>query len=308
MAYRKKTTLATSRLQRSYHEKGTKQLSKTYTILKFCKNLFSCPHSLWCLITFYQLRLLFTEQCICFSVYSSMQQFWCCLFIALQLAAPDDALFQSTKSFKSNVKFRAWMKLTFLEVRDCSLKGKYMKFKLLQLSAVQGREIWFDLHFLHKTQTHHQNHKYINQKNESHTLCWHYNSIIVQREQCLHMSPQMCVYSHTKFIWNSAQMCMYSHKVHLELDITMHVFTHEVSTTVHVFTHELSTTVHVLKQGSFGTQHNCAHTHKWTQHNCACTHTWTQHNCACTNTWTQHNYACFHTQTQHTCACTHTWT
>ena len=100
------------------------------------------------------------------------------------------------------------------------------------------------------------------------------------------LSPQMCVYSHTKFIWNSAQLCMYAHmnlaqlcmyshkvhlersttvhvltqgsfgtqhncectqnKVHLELSTTVHVLTHELSTNVHVFTHELSTTVHVL--------------------------------------------------------------
>jgi hypothetical protein len=128
MEYRKKTILATSRLQRSYHKRGTKTALCHNDILKFCKkNLFSCPHYLWCLITCYQITLLFLEQCVCFSVHSSMQQFWCCLFIALQLAAFDDALFQCTKSFKSNVKFRAWMNLKFLEVHDCSLKGKYIE-------------------------------------------------------------------------------------------------------------------------------------------------------------------------------------
>ena len=33
------------------------------------------------------------------------------------------------------------MKLKFLEVPDCSLKANTLKFKLLELSAVQGHEI-----------------------------------------------------------------------------------------------------------------------------------------------------------------------
>jgi len=73
MEYRKKTTLATSRYKDPTTKRGQKQLSETYTIPKFCKNLFSCPHSIWCLITFHQITLLFSEQCICFSVHSSMQ-------------------------------------------------------------------------------------------------------------------------------------------------------------------------------------------------------------------------------------------
>jgi hypothetical protein len=60
------------------------------------------------------------------------------------------------------------------------------------------------------------------------------------------MSPQMCVYSHIKFIWNLAQLCMYSNQVNLELSTTVHVLTHELNTTVHLFTHEFSTTAHVL--------------------------------------------------------------
>lgn len=128
MEYTKKTILTNFPLTKILPKKkgGTKtalcHMQHPKILQKICFHAQILYDVLLCQIT-----LLFLEQCVCFSVHSSMQKFWCCLFIPLQLAAFDEELFQRTKSFKSNVKFRAWMKLKFLEVHDCSLKGKYIE-------------------------------------------------------------------------------------------------------------------------------------------------------------------------------------
>ena len=114
------------------------------------------------------------------------------------------------------------------------------------------------------------NHKHINQKYESYTLCWYYDSIIVHNE-CLHK----CVCIHTRFIWNLAQLCMHSHMNSAQMCIYSHMNLAQLCVYSHKVHLEFSTNVHVLTQGSYGTQHNCASTYTWTQHNCACIHTWT---------------------------------